>query len=833
MKFKRFITRMLAIGLILNNSNLSFAGVLSEDGRYEMFKGRGVYVENILKEDKAEVEVEGNTLVNIASKYFRNTDYYTKNSDGTINIVARDNTDPVNYGHDKVNFINELKPDTAYTFMVDNLNTQIIIRSFGDNETTNVGDTLVNVTGQRKVTFKTPLETDKKVYIKVLTADKTHPLKNLSVTLFEHSEKDNLALDYFNNSNYYKKNSDNTISIVAQDNTNPSMEYSDVNFIDGLKLNTEYTLEVNNSSLRIIIRSYKINESVDVGETIADTTGKTSFTFKTPLEVDRKIYVKILASDGRYPINNVDVKLYEGGHEEHSAPFNGMKSVGESDDGNHKISLISSNYNWLEGVKIDGGATNIGSSQEDISRISLPVVDCTPNTEYTMNNGDKYYSWIAFSDDSGIIHTRLGWEKRNTIIAPENATKMRIQFAKDPVSGKESIFIEDVQDISIEGIGSYSSNEILLDEPLRGLPNGVKDRIVKKNNSWVVERNVGSIILDGSEDYEIFKTSTGTTGFIISSIDTSLSTGYEEEIMCNTIPYGNYNKYASEEVVDWESENFIISNRESGKVGLSLLMPTSIASTVRDVEKWMSNNRPEVVYALPETKYEHLKAPSVVDIYEGITNISNNSLIPSNIKVTVDRIVNRVVEAIEVAKDNPTVQNIAQARYWINLLDESALKDEFQGEVSDITSIEGMELEKKTVSANLDVYVKSENALSMSLNTNYVSFDNFSGVEDMEMQNAVGIIVNSSLPYDLNAYLESEMYNADKTRILDKRILNIKENTEPDYQAFVNTSDKVILKEDCMSGNYNEHKIDIRLKGNISHEKDVYKTTIKFEVEQK
>lgn len=51
--------------------------------------------------------------------------------------------------------------------------------------------------------------------------------------------------------------------------------------------------------------------------------------------------------------------------------------------------------------------------------------------------------------------------------------------------------------------------------------------------------------------------------------------------------------------------------------------------------------------------------------------------------------------------------------------------------------------------------------------------------------------------------------------------------------TFVTTSDKIILKDNCNSGNNLIHGIDIKLKGSIMHKKDVYKTTIKFEAEQK
>ena len=121
----------------------------------------------------------------------------------------------------------------------------------------------------------------------------------------------------------------------------------------------------------------------------------------------------------------------------------------------------------------------------------------------------------------------------------------------------------------------------------------------------------------------------------------------------------------------------------------------------------------------------------------------------------------------------------------------------------------------------------------MSLDTSSITFEDFSGVEDVVKTNAVNISINSSLPYQINAYLPTEIQNSDKTNTMDKRILNIKENSETNYQTFANTTDKIILKDNCPAGNDLIHGVDIELKGRIAHEKDVYKTTIKFEAEQK
>lgn len=69
------------------------------------------------------------------------------------------------------------------------------------------------------------------------------------------------------------------------------------------------------------------------------------------------------------------------------------------------------------------------------------------------------------------------------------------------------------------------------------------------------------------------------------------------------------------------------------------------------------------------------------------------------------------------------------------------------------------------------------------------------------------------MPYSLNAYLPSEIQNSDKSNTLNKDILKIKESSESDYQSFVNTTDKIVLKDNNSVGNDLVHGIDIKLEG--------------------
>ena len=139
----------------------------------------------------------------------------------------------------------------------------------------------------------------------------------------------------------------------------------------------------------------------------------------------------------------------------------------------------------------------------------------------------------------------------------------------------------------------------------------------------------------------------------------------------------------------------------------------------------------------------------------------------------------------------------------------------------------------KNVSSNLDVYIKSKNMLSLSIDSNNITFENYSGVEDIEKLNAVNITVSSSLPYEIKAYLPSNIQNADKSETLDKSVLNIKASGDTEYRPFNNDSNPILLLENQVRGNGIVHSLDLKLKGNTAHKADVYKTTIKIEVNQK
>ena len=707
---KKFISVNLALGILLNNTLFnSFASVLSEDNRYETFKGNSIKIDNILEEDKVDVEIEGNTLTNLAKdlKYWNTAGNSTFNYENNSITISNTST------YSKIYKTFKLKPNTKYTFIVNCVN----------NSENSAGS-----------------------YLRFV--DNVHG-----------SYAERIGKTDSNKSNVHKKSF------------------------------------------------------------VTDSTGIANIALEKGVYAGSVKYSNAILIEGDYKDEEIEY-------------FEGLKSVGENNENGDSIEIVSQNKNLFCGEFEFGGYTGTtGEPYSSTERIRTKNTIHLKKGTYSVSSSDNT-EFIAMSlFKHGTFIKEIGYYTNNmhpyvldedydihlTLGTTDLKTPVQIELGKKATT-----------------YTSYQSDnkKIFLKEPLRGIEDSVKDRIIKKNGRWVIERNYGQLIVDGSQpiskEYSFAPLNTELVRFNI-NINEILE-GEENKLLSDKLPYIYIHPAGSVNV-----SQECISNHSNDRGFLNVVIKKSRLSgdDIDGFKNWISNNPITIIYRLETPIYEPLNIDSTINTYLDTTHVSTNSTIPANLKVTVDRVANRAKEYSELAKENPTIENISLARMWTNKMRESILKDEFQDSVDNITEITDMTLDRKTASANLDVYIKSENILMMSLSTNSITFDDFSGVEDMVKENAVQISINSSLPYSLNAYLPTEIQNADKSNTMDKDILNIKENSESAYQTFSNTTDKIVLKDNCSAGNDLMHGVDIKLKGGIAHEKDVYKTTIKFEAEQK
>ena len=323
---------------------------------------------------------------------------------------------------------------------------------------------------------------------------------------------------------------------------------------------------------------------------------------------------------------------------------------------------------------------------------------------------------------------------------------------------------------------------------------GDTDGICKDGKIYVIGGYNGSNILDTVDVYDI---ETGTW---------------------NTLNSINTPRYSASITV-YRNEIYALGGYNSSHLAINSVEKYNITSDVWEIMPSMTDVKGG---ATAQSYY------GKIYLIGGHNDINDVSSVLSYTAKSTD-VNEKAVDSVEKAEESWSSGDIVIGRRFVERVSEEQLKDSLNIRLDFLENV----FEKKNISSNVDIYIKSENMLGISLDTNAITFEDFSGSEDMIKENAVNITISSSLPYSLNAYLPTEIQNLDGSNIMDKSILNIKENSETIYQTFINNTDKIVLKDNNTAGNDLVHGIDIKLKGGIAHEKDVYKTTIKFEVEQK
>ena len=491
--------------------------------------------------------------------------------------------------------------------------------------------------------------------------------------------------------------------------------------------------------------------------------------------------------------------------------------------------------------------TNIGSQILSNKKYTINHI-FKPNTSYiisydVVNTGDFLARIIVeYVDGSKLTPTYN--HGKSIIVTDSNKTIKNIGFAwETQLSGGTTIWsniqIEEGNTITEYAQYKESKTNILLPTQLQKVGD-IADRLYWDNSKgkYVVEKKVNSFIIDGTEPVRIAETT--NNGYIVAQFTKNLSnfiTGNNLDSVNNMAIKNTSGDNIYTGIYDGIREAFYIKDDFVRiKILKSRLTEEGLTEDLEGISKYF-NKHNFISYMITNIKIieTNITYKLIIPTYDNKTNIfsqTENGVNPT-IKITIDRLNKMALDATTEAENNPTIDNLNTARNIVNQMDEGELKEQLQQRLNQISNLNDLQLERKTSTSNVDIYIKSENMLSMALSTNTITFENYSGVDDLEQSNAIKISINSSLPYQLNSYLVSEMQNADGAKIIDKDRLNIKDSSDIDYKKFITINDKLVLKDNCNAGNDLSHYIDLKLSGGEAYTADIYKTVIKFEAEQK
>lgn len=332
--------------------------------------------------------------------------------------------------------------------------------------------------------------------------------------------------------------------------------------------------------------------------------------------------------------------------------FKGMKSVGQNDVDGHKIEILSQNKNLIDinRFKVNGSDRGTMSIDEDILTFNYTgsyatirqiftqeeinllkgktfkfghsgITDTVENNNLNIRfvvrvNGKYIYSPFPYNENyTRTVTLPNNIQSLEFSIVPNNTNNSNIQ-GTFTISKPQLVFA----DTENTNYVKYSSNkkEILMNEPLRGLPNGTKDKYVIIDGKWYIERNCGYVTFDGSDD-EGWSDNGNIENTYFKYIYNSKTDAKKKVLtsICDKLPTISTSRL----------QTSIIENTSTGKIQIGCTL-----STTAQFIQWLQQNPITVVYELATPTYEPIDY-NPFEVYSDITHISNNSTIPCNMVI--------------------------------------------------------------------------------------------------------------------------------------------------------------------------------------------------------
>ena len=446
------------------------------------------------------------------------------------------------------------------------------------------------------------------------------------------STNDNLLLDSYTNGHL------DVDTVVPID----KVEFKNVgNYLKYLYPSTDYTIQFESDNVGKIDYIYMTNKTVAENINVIKGINKINITTNTSFTSNWFTIIGIGFNASKIVVTpKVDNDF---------GYFKGMKSVGEC-EGN-KIEILSQNKNLLPKISksIDWNGANI--------KILNHTITFTPDMKKNMSMGclsDIFYMNIkagtkltltrwyvggaeTFTKGAFNVSIKLVYKdeteeemkpKDNVSINAKSTITLTKEVTKDvvgfkvyalsysingldaPISYKIQLEINDVSTSFVES--NYNKKEILLNEPLRGLPNGVKDKYIIIDGKWYIERNTVEVNM-----YELeFAGDTSDTMKVL--------------LLNKSKPIAISNIFSNHNDFDTLTKRQMFVQERGG--GLTYVwIPTNTMSN-EEFKRFLNEQNATIIFAKSEPTYEPIDY-NPFEVYTDTTHISNNSNIPCNMVI--------------------------------------------------------------------------------------------------------------------------------------------------------------------------------------------------------
>lgn len=331
-----------------------------------------------------------------------------------------------------------------------------------------------------------------------------------------------------------------------------------------------------------------------------------------------------------------------------------LVSVGQDDENGHKIEILSQNknlYKESEFLSPSLPKETINNKEYYVLKgINTPtinnlLIDDTmfkfkENTQYTftikgMRLNYFHFFYVTYTDGTkSSVRYDNAEETEMTFTTLANKTIKNVFTDTGDTGAKSYILVNGI--CMKEGIDTTfipqksNKKEISLNEPLRGLPNGIKDRIVKIGGKWYIERNVGckDLIVTTGTNWGT-RVAEGMIGFhsILDMGNNYNNSAVEvaENIVCDKLP-----SIARRDLAQTTYDAII---RGDTYIGITVKADKLETQDFEGFKKYINSLNAKFIYNLATPIYEPLEIEPILNCYNDTTHISNNSIIPCNMKI--------------------------------------------------------------------------------------------------------------------------------------------------------------------------------------------------------
>ena len=174
--------------------------------------------------------------------------------------------------------------------------------------------------------------------------------------------------------------------------------------------------------------------------------------------------------------------------------------------------------------------------------------------------------------------------------------------------------------------GEENTAIIKLLHTMRSLPNGVKDRIYYSNGKWYDEKNVGQVILNGSEYWAINSVEAEAgTRFSLDAYDAKY---YADNTSTDLPIWSNYFKGISTSEIDRQTYCIAIIRNNR------FLLNHAEITTTNELKSWLSTHPTEVLYELQNPIVTEITNTTTIEALENIRTYTGLTTITSDILMT-------------------------------------------------------------------------------------------------------------------------------------------------------------------------------------------------------